>query len=688
MIESRSHCLARTVLRLEPWILAGIGLALWYPSLTRAAWLWTLWGLVPLLAARYIVHRRLWTATPLAPCFAALLVIGALNTVVAPYTRGLGMLARPLWGMALYVAIVERARRDGSLDGVLRVVVALGLALAIIALGMTNWDVKSLRFQFIIDLIPRLQWNAFSGGFSPNEIGGAMAWLIPLLGGLAYFRWRQGRLRWPLVLAFGLLCAALFLGQSRTAIIGVLLGLWLMGLSLPNQRLRRLLAVAAVGLIVFELLLIGGRVMQDFANMGYSPGELTEAQNNLALSYVRDIASLSDRVEVWRSAAAMIREYPLTGIGMATFRVGDVSEVFAVPELNGIVAPHAHNEILQILADLGLPGAVVFVAIYGVAAAMLWRSWQLGDDHLRLLSAALAGGLLAHAVFGLLDAIMLWDRLAFFFWIMLGFCAAAYSQALAVVAVGVESRAMDATHEHHHPRQPWPERLKSLVLIGLGLYFVYIIIGGTLANYVNLRFGWLSYVAAALFLLLGVASLRQSHGHHHDHEHDHDHSLISWPVLLIVALPLILGTLIPSQPLGAAAVDGDFSGASLGANQSGGFDIPPEERNILDWLRAFHLSEDLGGFAGQPVDLIGFVYHDPSYPADRFMVARFAISCCVADSQALGLPVAWDEALEADTWIHVSGSFRMDNFQGQPQPVIFPDSVEVIEAPDQPYLYP
>jgi uncharacterized repeat protein (TIGR03943 family) len=161
---------------------------------------------------------------------------------------------------------------------------------------------------------------------------------------------------------------------------------------------------------------------------------------------------------------------------------------------------------------------------------------------------------------------------------------------------------------------------------------------------------------------------------------------MSWPVLLIVALPLILGTLIPSQPLGAAAVDGDFSAASLGTEAQ--LSIPPAERNILDWLRAFHASEDSSGFAGQPVDLIGFVYHDATYAPGRFMLARFAISCCVADSRALGLPVVWEDLPDSDTWLHITGTLRIEDFQGRTQPVILPDRVEVIEAPDQPYLYP
>jgi hypothetical protein len=37
------------------------------------------------------------------------------------------------------------------------------------------------------------------------------------------------------------------------------------------------------------------------------------------------------------------------------------------------------------------------------------------------------------------------------------------------------------------------------------------------------------------------------------------HIRISWSAIAITAIPLILGTLIPSEPLGAGAVNGDIS---------------------------------------------------------------------------------------------------------------------------------
>ena len=61
----------------------------------------------------------------------------------------------------------------------------------------------------------------------------------------------------------------------------------------------------------------------------------------------------------------------------------------------------------------------------------------------------------------------------------------------------------DYEHSHNTPAQEW---LKTALLLGLGLYFVYIIITGNLTNYINIRFSWLSYVAAIIFLMLGFAA--------------------------------------------------------------------------------------------------------------------------------------------------------------------------------------
>lgn len=261
------------------------------------------------------------------------------------------------------------------------------------------------------------------------------------------------------------------------------------------------------------------------------------------------------------------------------------------------------------------------------------------------------------------------------------------------------------THDHHHHEpslvetvQPW---LKTLVLLGLSLYFAWNIVSGNLANYINNRFAWLSYLAAALFMLLALSSAwtlfrnrphHHDHDHHdHDHDHDHNHGQMSWAMLLIVALPLVLGTLVPSRPLGADAIDGNVAmTAANTTTTTTAFTINPLDRNVLDWLRIFNSVGDYEEVAGEPADVIGFVYSEPSFGENHFMVARFTLSCCVADASAIGVPVAWDgtSELTADTWVRVQGTFSVDDFREDRVPVLQASSVDIVEQPKHPYLYP
>ncbi len=154
-------------------------------------------------------------------------------------------------------------------------------------------------------------------------------------------------------------------------------------------------------------------------------------------------------------------------------------------------------------------------------------------------------------------------------------------------------------------------------------------------------------------------------------------------------MPLLLGTLIPSQPLGAQAVSGSISTSSVALSDTQTFNVAPDQRNVLDWVRAFN-QDDASTFEGQPADVIGFMYVEPSFGTNQFMVARFAISCCVADATAIGVPVVWDQmpTLRQGEWLKVKGTFSVAVFQGSQMPVLQATSVEQVDQPEHPYLYP
>ena len=261
-------------------------------------------------------------------------------------------------------------------------------------------------------------------------------------------------------------------------------------------------------------------------------------------------------------------------------------------------------------------------------------------------------------------------------------------------------------HEHEHaaagsgPHRPvggetsgWT---RAVLLLGLGLYLGYLFASESVGNYVNLRFGWLALAGALLSLALGGHALmtqlragRSPSAASHDHE-GHAHQPLGWPALGLLAAPLALGILVPSQPLGAAAVAGDISlprGASEGAVLLA---ADSAQWTVIDWLRMFSSPGGGDRLQGQPADITGFVYRQEGDPDGYFVVARFLMVHCTADAYAVGMPVVWPEAqaLPSDTWVRVRGTVQVGDFRGNVLPILAATSVDDrAERPKQVYLY-
>ncbi len=235
--------------------------------------------------------------------------------------------------------------------------------------------------------------------------------------------------------------------------------------------------------------------------------------------------------------------------------------------------------------------------------------------------------------------------------------------------------------------------LQALILALLGLLLLNKAWNGTLFWYINARFLPLTMVGALSLLWLARARIGPEANHAQQHDHDHDAGHKSGWVLLILTVPLVLGLLIPAQPLGASAVaNKGLAAAPLAAGSQASplqLEMSPTDRTVLDWVRAFSYSSDPGVYLGQPADVIGFVYHDPRLVEGQFLLARFTITCCVADAAAIGIIVNWDEAdsLPDNAWMRVQGFIEMGDLDGQRMPAIRAELLENVPPPDQPYLY-
>jgi O-antigen ligase len=136
--------------------------------------------------------------------------------------------------------------------------------------------------------------------------------------------------------------------------------------------------------------------------------------------------SLSVRLELWKAAAMLIYEHPVTGLDTAAYKQqmhdwvarGLLDQaVFAPPEPS-----HLHNDVLQVLVTKGVPGflawAGTLLAPLLFFSARLKQSRRAGECN----AAALAGVLVVLAYFGFgLTEVIFWSLKACLFYALLVF---------------------------------------------------------------------------------------------------------------------------------------------------------------------------------------------------------------------------------------------------------------------------
>ena len=241
--------------------------------------------------------------------------------------------------------------------------------------------------------------------------------------------------------------------------------------------------------------------------------------------------------------------------------------------------------------------------------------------------------------------------------------------------------------------------LKAAVLAGLAWMLYSTISDGTLTYYTNAHFAWLPFVAMMLLAALAMTLvyrlqlIRGAREQGNTPEGDNKAGRLWWGGVAIMAIPVVLGLMVPARPPGVSVIG--IRGISLSApvrpaaeqstNRAAG-----APKNVLDWLREFGTNSDPSVYIGQTVDVTGFIYRDSHNGSDQFWVSRFAISCCVADATAIGMLAQSPQApsLQVGNWVRVTGQLGVGKYAGQTVPVIHADQITSADQPANPYLNP
>jgi len=141
-------------------------------------------------------------------------------------------------------------------------------------------------------------------------------------------------------------------------------------------------------------------------------------------------------------------------------------------------------------------------------------------------------------------------------------------------------------------------------------------------------------------------------------------------------------------PLAGQSQRGDLTDVTKLEPQSFNTKNKPEDRSLIGWVRTLTVYPEPDAYAGQPVNVQGFVIHPRELPEEYLLLSRFIITCCAADVYPVGLPVKLTKnrsAYPPDTWLEIQGVMMTEKFGDRRQLTIQASSIKEIPKPDNPY---
>jgi len=213
-------------------------------------------------------------------------------------------------------------------------------------------------FAMAISAIVRMGTESRVGGggaYDPNDLAMVLVTTLPIaiMQGLTATGWLRK------LICFGggaLNLLGIIATKSRGGFLGLLaLGAFMMVVTLPGISRKRLILLLTTLSIVFG---------------AYLGTEYRERIATIFEESTSDVGAGSGRVGVWRRALQLARDHPILGVGPGAF-TSAFGEYLEADKFEGDISREgiggkwqtAHNSFLLILAEMGIPGFIIYLVI-------------------------------------------------------------------------------------------------------------------------------------------------------------------------------------------------------------------------------------------------------------------------------------------------------------------------------------
>ncbi|MGH0776500.1 TIGR03943 family putative permease subunit [Bacillus cereus] len=273
--------------------------------------------------------------------------------------------------------------------------------------------------------------------------------------------------------------------------------------------------------------------------------------------------------------------------------------------------------------------------------------------------------------------------------------------------------------------------IRGIILIGLAMLLFKLLVTGNIYNFIAPKMIKFTYIAFVVLLLLGSLQVwRDGREKQDDCNCCKYHTASTSGMKSLFVYVLFVVPIISAFLFGSVTIDGSLAG-KRGMNQS--VQARSMEKNEKEGIRANSdwkeqdetsnlkvteqveeqltksmlrqrkiqvedkdyvqtmniIGQDVNGFKGKEITFTGFIYKDKDVRGNKAVVARYGITCCIADASVWGVIVTGQnvEKFPEETWVKVTGILDKTTYKRMPFPLVKISKLEKINKPADPYVY-
>jgi O-antigen ligase len=363
-------------------------------------------------ARRLIAGERLFAPSPLNAALGLLLLASVIGLAVGQEPDI--AVKRLLIGTSLFFIIqmlAFEANQRTARTMLLALVVAGAIVAAVAAIGAAGERPELVGFGGVAK-------NRAVGSFEePNLLASFLAFALPAALALAFGT--PAFFRPAPLAAFGVILFAIILSLSRGGLLAAAAGMLVM-LGWPPVR--------RAALLVTMVILSFGALSADPVPGSEYVQLVTKRMESVRFT---GAATGDFRGQLWATTPQIIRDNLLVGIGPGNFP--DVSPRYGILDPNqGDAVEHAHSVPLTLAVETGVAGIIALVLLALRLPPMLVEACRRNVGWQRGMAFAVAAGLTAFAVQGVIDYTLWSNIIAFLVAVFLGLATALRQRAMEV----------------------------------------------------------------------------------------------------------------------------------------------------------------------------------------------------------------------------------------------------------------